>query len=224
VRSLRNIIFSTGSCCWPRQSSTASPVVAPDRSVHYGVVDNYNFSQGHMFKFDAKGNFLGSYPFRWDDTPGVYELTKRIPSSPRIIATGGAYCFYNNPVCAQAPPGPNYITPFDSKLKVEWQFKNTNTESCRRKPDGTRSCINNMRLASNGASICRLSMPTAMSTRIASSATYTCFLRATREPSPTPGGKPFLDLALGAAYTPLSIGPEGTIYTQNKGHFFAVGN
>jgi hypothetical protein len=97
-----------------------------------------------MFKFDAKGNFLGSYPFRWDDTPGVYELTKRIPSSPRIIATGGAYCFYNNPVCAQAPPGPNYITPFDSKLKVEWQFKNTNTESCRRKPDGTRSCINNM--------------------------------------------------------------------------------
>jgi hypothetical protein len=73
VRSLRNIIFSTGSCCWLRQSSTASPVVAPDRSVHYGVVDNYNFSQGHMFKFDAKGNFLGSYPFRWDDTPGVYE-------------------------------------------------------------------------------------------------------------------------------------------------------
>jgi hypothetical protein len=27
---------------------------------------------------------------------------------------------------------------------VEWQFKNTNTESRRRKPDGSISCINRM--------------------------------------------------------------------------------
>ena len=27
----------------------------------------------------------------------------------------------------------------------------------------------------------------------------------------------FLDLALGAAYTPLAIASDGTIYTENKG-------
>ena len=34
----------------------------------------------------------------------------------------------------------------------------------------------------------------------------------------------FLNLALGAAYTPLSIGGDGILYTQNYGHLFAVGN
>jgi len=34
----------------------------------------------------------------------------------------------------------------------------------------------------------------------------------------------FLNLALGAAYTPLSIGSDGKIYTQNDGHLFVVGN
>jgi hypothetical protein len=33
----------------------------------------------------------------------------------------------------------------------------------------------------------------------------------------------FLDLALGAAYTPLAIGPDGKIYTENKGTLFVVG-
>jgi len=34
----------------------------------------------------------------------------------------------------------------------------------------------------------------------------------------------FLQLALGAAYTPLTIGVDGKIYTQNEGHLFVVGN
>jgi outer membrane protein assembly factor BamB len=34
----------------------------------------------------------------------------------------------------------------------------------------------------------------------------------------------FTQLAIGAAYTPLSIGPDGRIYTQNDGHLFVVGN
>jgi outer membrane protein assembly factor BamB len=36
--------------------------------------------------------------------------------------------------------------------------------------------------------------------------------------------KKFLQLALGAAYTPITIGPDGRIYTQNDGHLFVVGN
>jgi hypothetical protein len=34
----------------------------------------------------------------------------------------------------------------------------------------------------------------------------------------------FTNLALGAAYTPLALGPDGRIYTQNDGHLFVVGS
>jgi len=34
----------------------------------------------------------------------------------------------------------------------------------------------------------------------------------------------FTNLAIGAAYTPLSIGPDGKIYTQNDGRLFVTGN
>ena len=33
----------------------------------------------------------------------------------------------------------------------------------------------------------------------------------------------FLDQALGAAYTPRAIGPDGKIYTENKGSLFVIG-
>src|SRR4029453_5420152 len=35
--------------------------------------------------------------------------------------------------------------------------------------------------------------------------------------------KIFQQLALGAAYTPASLGPDGKIYSQNAGHLFVVG-
>jgi len=34
----------------------------------------------------------------------------------------------------------------------------------------------------------------------------------------------FTNLAIGAAYTPLSIGPHSGIYTQNDGLMFVIGN
>jgi len=39
----------------------------------------------------------------------------------------------------------------------------------------------------------------------------------------TPHQKIFLKEALGAAYTPLSIGDDGKVYSQNDGHLFVVG-
>jgi outer membrane protein assembly factor BamB len=36
--------------------------------------------------------------------------------------------------------------------------------------------------------------------------------------------KMFLKEAIGAAYTPLSVGPDGKLYVQNDGHLFIVGN
>jgi hypothetical protein len=38
-----------------------------------------------------------------------------------------------------------------------------------------------------------------------------------------PHQKIFLKEALGAAYTPLSIGGDGKVYSQNDGHLFVVG-
>jgi hypothetical protein len=37
-------------------------------------------------------------------------------------------------------------------------------------------------------------------------------------------GSLFTNLAPGAAYTPLAIGPDGRIYTQNDGHLFVIGS
>jgi hypothetical protein len=36
--------------------------------------------------------------------------------------------------------------------------------------------------------------------------------------------KIFQQLALGAAYTPASLGSDGKIYSQNAGHLFVAGN
>ena len=36
--------------------------------------------------------------------------------------------------------------------------------------------------------------------------------------------KIFLDAALGAAYTPVSLSSEGLVFTQNNGRLFVVGN
>lgn len=43
-------------------------------------------------------------------------------------------------------------------------------------------------------------------------------------PNGTLKQKIFQQLALGAAYTPASIGPDGKIYSQNAGHLFVAGN
>jgi len=39
-----------------------------------------------------------------------------------------------------------------------------------------------------------------------------------------PTGKIFLNSAIGAAYTPLSLGADGKAYTQNNGQLFVIGN
>ena len=36
-------------------------------------------------------------------------------------------------------------------------------------------------------------------------------------------GSRFLSNAAGAAYTPLALGADGLIYTENDGHLFVVG-
>src|SRR5271167_3962995 len=43
--------------------SSSTPTVLPNGSVLFGATDNYNYSRGHLFHFDAQGNYLNAYTF-----------------------------------------------------------------------------------------------------------------------------------------------------------------
>lgn len=189
---------------------SSSPTVLPDGSVLFGSLSTVNGSRGNLLRFNAQGVFSGSYDFGWDSTPGVY-------------VHGGTFSilikdnFY-------VGDGPYFITQLDANLNIEWRFQGTNTQSCTRNPDGSLTCINDH---PGGFEWC-INMPAVDANGIVyansedgriytlpqgNSGTFT-----------TPLASLFLNQALGAAYTPLSLGPDGKIYTQNNGHLFVVGN
>ena len=91
-------------------------------------------------------------------------------------------------------------------MQVEWQFKNTSTDGMH--ANGFERWINAPAVDLRGAVYAK---------------------QRGWEPlprSPKAGrslGDIFLNQAIGAAYTPLSLGPDGTIYTENDGILFAVG-
>src|ERR1700685_22907 len=99
-----------GSASIPDQASTA-PTVLPDGSVLYGALDNYNYSRGHLFHFDATGKFLNSFTFGWDDTPAVYAHggTFSIVTKDNHYQAS-SYCGFNNDACRPRGEGPYYIT------------------------------------------------------------------------------------------------------------------
>jgi len=193
-------------------NSTSSPAVAPDGTVYYGSFTRYNHSQGHMIRFSAAGEVLQSYKFGWDVTPAIWEhdgtfsiITKenRYPSAPARM------------------PGDEegfLITQLRPDLTVEWQFRATNTESCQRLPDGSLSCVDDrpetFEWCVNALAVDQRGVIYANS--------EDGHLYAIEQ-----GGilreRIFLQLALGAAYTPLSLGVDGRIYTQNAGILFVVG-
>ena len=193
--------------------ASSSPTVLPDGSIVMGALDNYNFSRGHLFRFDALGSYVGAYGFGWDSTPGVYAHngTFSILIKDNHYPSG-AYCGGgNNPVCGATSPGPYFITQLDANLNIEWQFQSTTIDA--QHPNGYEWCINmpaidmlgNVYVNSEDGNIYELSQ-----------GNTGVFTMAT--------GKMFLDIALGAAYTPLSIGSDGKLYTQNNGKFFVAGN
>jgi hypothetical protein len=101
----------------------------------------------------------------------------------------------------------------------EWKFQNTNTQSCHRNPDGSLSCVSDH---PNGFEWC-INAPAVdeIGNVYANLEDGSLYMIG-------PGGKPvgriFMNLAVGAAYTPLSLGPDGKIYTQKDGHLFVIGN
>ncbi len=183
--------------------SSSSPVVAPDGSVLYGSFTLYNSSRGHLFHFSAGGIFQNSYDFGWDTTPAVFAHD----GTYSVILKDNHYS-----------EGPFYITRLNAALQPEWRFQNTNTLSCERMPDGWLDCVDNH---PTGFEWC-INAPAvdARGNVLANGEDGNLYVIG---PDGSLITRVFLNLAIGAAYTPLSIGDDGRIYTENDGRLFVMG-
>lgn len=195
----------------PSDQSTASPTVLPDGSVLYGSNDAYNYGRGHLLHFDAQGNYLNSYTFGWDITAGYFQHggTWSIVVKDNREATP-AYCTFNNPVCTPEPAGPYYITQLDPNMNVEWSFQNTTID--QNHPNGYEWCVNAPVIDANGIVYATSEDGHVYSIPQGHSGVFKQWKQ-----------KIFLLEAVGAAYTPMSIGEHGEEYSQNNGHLFAIG-
>jgi hypothetical protein len=190
-----------------RDAGTSSPVVLPDGNLLVGVSTGYNFSRGHLLKFSAQGSVLATYDFGWDITPAVYEHD----GTYSIVIKDN---HYSNPDGIASYE----VASLNADLEEEWSFLATNTQSCARQPGGEIVCVDDH---PQGFEWC-VNQP-------ALDVDGTAYLNGEDgvlyafDRSGNVVGQVFLDTALGAAYTPLSLGPDGIVYTQNNGVLFAVG-
>src|SRR6202041_2443654 len=205
--------------------ASSSPTALPDGSVIFGAITNYNGFRGHMFKFDSTGTFTGAYDFGWDSTPAVYShgATYSVVLKDNHYDTG-LYCNFDSPICQTLPQGPYYITELDPNFNIQWQFQSTNTQSCTRNANGSVSCTTTN---PNGFEWC-INMPAVDLNGdvyvTSEDGNLYVLPQGNTGVFTTPSANLFLNLAVGSAYTPLSIGPAGKLYPQNDGHMFVVGN
>jgi outer membrane protein assembly factor BamB len=182
--------------------SSSSPVALPDGGVVYGALTLYNGLRGHLMKFDREGDFVASSIFGWDITPALY----RHDGTYSLVLKDNYYF-----------DGVFFITQLDADLNVEWQYEATNTQSCRRLPDGTLEC------EEFGATFewC-ISAPAVDRQGIVYGTSADGFLYVI-EQGGAERGRFFLDQTAFAAYTPTAIDPEGRIYAMNNGELFVIG-
>ncbi|MGO9648073.1 MAG: hypothetical protein ACLPOO_08460 [Terriglobales bacterium] len=191
-------------------TASASPTVLPDGSVLFGTLDNYNHGQGHLMHFDARGNYINAFTFGWDSTAAVY----RHDGTYSIVIKdnhygGAAYCEFDSPVCT-GPPPLYLISQLDANLNVEWSFENTTIDSDH--PYGYEWCVNEPVVDGLGVVYANSEDGNVYSIPQGHHGIFK-----------TPRQKIFLQKAIEAAYTPLSIGADGKEYTQNNGHLFVIG-
>jgi hypothetical protein len=212
-------------------TSSSSPVALPDGGVLYGAFTRYNGDRGHLLKLDAGGSFQGAYDFGWDTTPAVWVhggSYSVVTKDNDYAGQTGLYCGGSDPVCAPsgAAPGPFYVTQLDPGLVPEWRFQNVNDQSCQRTTSGSVYCVPDPDHPS-GFEWC-INAPVVDAAGTVHAIAEDGFLYSIAQ-----GGsgvvtawkeRIFLMQALGAAYTPLSMGPEGRVYAQNTGRLFAVGD
>ena len=116
------------------------------------------------------------------------------------------------------PDSENYeLVSLDANLKREWGFLSTNSQACERQADGTLKCVSK----SNGFEWCVNMVAIDKDGTMYANSEDGNVYAVNREGKLV--GNIFLKVALGAAYTPLAIGGDGRIYTQNAGVLFVVG-
>jgi hypothetical protein len=208
------------------EDGTSSPVVAPDGSIILGTYSRYNWAQGHLMKFSRHGRFLAAYFFGWDDTPAIYphDGTYSIITKDNHYSGMGSYC--DDPtLCppdrtASDPSNPEsfFITQLSKDFVPEWQYQSTNTLSCRRNPHGTVTCVSDH---PHGFEWC-INAPAVDPDGVAYVNSEDGNVYELQQGG-TLRSKLFLQLAVGAPYTPISVGPDGKVYTENFGTMFVVG-
>jgi len=177
-------------------------------------------------RFSASGQFLGAFGFGWDVTPAIYPHngTYSVVIKNNHYGELGSYC--NDPViCPEdrnatnpASPEQYFVTQLSPLLSIEWSFRNVNTQSCRRNQDGSLTCVSDH---PRGFEWC-VNAPVIDLNGVVYANSEDGNLYAIQQGG-TLKQAIFQRLALGAAYTPASLGPDGKLYTQNAGHLFVVG-
>jgi hypothetical protein len=217
--------------------SSSSPTVTPDGNVLYGSYTRYNIARGHLIKFNGgTGAVMATFDFGWDSTPAIWRhggTYSIVIKDNHYDEEGGFYCNpsggRSNIVCASTgiPAGPFYITQLNANLVPEWKFHSIETNSCMRDssgaitctsdhPNGFEWCINAPAIDQNGTVYVNSEDGNLYKIPQGHSGVF--------DMTSPDVSRIFLTLALGAAYTPLSLDQEGRIYTENDGHLFVIGN
>jgi outer membrane protein assembly factor BamB len=206
-------------------SASSSPVVAPDGSILYGAYSRYNYAQGHLMRFDASGGYVGAFGFGWDYTPAIYShdgtwsvIVKNNHYSLGSYCGDPNFCPPDRTETNRDSPEEYFISQLSPNFDIEWSFRNANTESCTRNAAGVISCVSDHPA---GFEWC-VNAPAVDADGVVFANSEDGNLYAISQ-----GGilkqKIFQQLAIGAAYTPASLGGDGKIYTQNAGRMFVVG-
>ena len=186
----------------------------PDGSVVYGAYSAYNTARGHLFKFDADGQFAGTFDFGWDVTPGFFAHD----GTYSIIDKDNRYFYW---VSVPPAPLPDYrISRLDESLRRISSFRNTNTLSCSAEPNGTKTCVDDGEHA-GGFEWC-VNAPAIDSSGVVYVNSEDGNLYGIN-PDGTEKARFFLTLALGAAYTPVSLDHAGRVFAMNHGELLVVG-
>jgi hypothetical protein len=199
-----------GSAYFTDQASS-SPTILPDGSIVMGVIDDYNYSRGHLMHFGSDGRFLNAYTFGWDNTPavykhdGTYSLVVKDNHYPEP-----AYCFFPNaPVCTPVTAR-YYVSQIDPNMNVEWSFQNHEFNSTH--PQGYEWCVNAPVIDRKGIVYVTSEDGHVYSIPQGHTGVFDVPLQ-----------RIFLLEALGAAYTPMAMAEDGKEYSQNNGHLFIIG-
>jgi hypothetical protein len=206
---------------------SSTVVVAPDGTLWFGAFSRYNYDQGHLMKFSSTGSFLGSYRFGWDETPGIVQHggTYSVVIKDNQYGGVGSYCddaaFCPSDRNSVSPDYPEayFITQLNKNLHVEWRYQNTNTLSCTRDANGNVTCVSDHPA---GFEWCVNAFVVDSAGNVYANSEDGNLFKIPQ--GGTGVTRIFQQLALGAAYTPTSIGSDGKIYSQNAGHLFVAGN